>query len=78
MPMVLAWMTSKNGFCASWLNNRLRGEAALRARFDANATFLRLPFERSDAATDEEMQSAVVKHRVSGDLFAVLQLNNQG
>ena len=35
--------------------------AALRARFDANATFLRLPFERIDAATDAEMQSAVVK-----------------
>ena len=51
--------------------------AALRARFDANAIFLRLPFERIDAATDAEMQSAVVKHRVSGDLFEALQRINQ-
>ena len=75
--MVLAWMTSKNGFCASWLNNRLRGEAALRARFDANATFLRLPFERIDAATDAEMQSAVVQRRISKDFFKALQRINQ-
>ena len=34
--------------------------AALLARFDANATFPRLPFEPIDAATYEELQSAVV------------------
>ena len=51
--------------------------AAHLAHFDANATSLRLPFERIDAATDEEMQSAVVKRRVSGDLFKALQRINQ-
>ena len=51
--------------------------AALRARVDVSATFLRLPFERSDAATCAEMQSAVVKRRVSGDLFEALQRINQ-
>ena len=49
--------------------------AALRARFDANATFLRLPFERIDAATDEHLHLAVLKRRVSNDFFEVLQRN---
>ena len=51
--------------------------AALRDRVDVNATFLRVPFEWIDEATDEEMQSAVVKRRVSGDLFKALQRINQ-
>ena len=52
--------------------------AALLARFDANATFPRLPFEPIDAATYEEMQSAVVKRRVSSDFFEALQRYDQG
>ena len=46
-----------------------RGEgyisAALLARFDANATFPRLPFEPIDAETYERMQSDVMQRRVS-------------
>ena len=52
--------------------------AALLARFDANATFPRLPFEPIDAATYEELQSAVVKRRVSSDFFEALQRYDQG
>ena len=52
--------------------------AALLARFDANATFPRLPFEPIDAATYEEMQSAVVRRRVSSDFFEALQRYDQG
>lgn len=52
--------------------------APLFTHFDANSTSLRLPFERIDAATYEEMQSVVVKRRVSGDLFEALQRNNHG
>ena len=52
--------------------------AALLARFDANATFPRLPFEPIDATTYEELQSAVVKRRVSSDFFEALQRYDQG
>ena len=52
--------------------------AALLARFDANATFPRLPFEPIDAATYEELQSAVLKRRVSSDFFEALQRYDQG
>ena len=52
--------------------------AALLARFDANATFPRLPFEPIDAATYEDLQSAVVKRRVSSDFFEALQRYDQG
>ena len=52
--------------------------AALLARFDANATFPRLPFEPIDAATYEELQSAVVNRRVSSDFFEALQRYDQG
>ena len=51
--------------------------AALRTRVDANATFLRLSFERIDAATDEHLHLAVLKRRVSGGLFEALQRINQ-
>ena len=47
--------------------------AALLARFDANATFPRLPFEPIDAATYESLQADVVKRRVSTDFFEALQ-----
>ena len=52
--------------------------AALLARFDANATFPRLPFEPIDAATYESLQADVVKRRVSTDFFEALQRYDQG
>jgi ribonucleotide reductase class II len=52
--------------------------AALLARFDANATFPRLPFEPIDAATYERMQSEVVQRRVSSDFFAALKRYDMG
>ena len=52
--------------------------AALLARFDANATFPRLPFEPIDAATYESLQADVVKRRVSTDFFDALQRYDQG
>ena len=59
-----------------------RGEgyisAALLARFDANATFPRLPFEPIDADTYERMQSDVIQRRVSSDFFEALQRYDMG
>ena len=52
--------------------------AALLARFDANATFPRLPFEPIDAATYEQMQADVVKRRVNNDFFDALQRYDGG
>ena len=52
--------------------------AALLARFDANATFPRLPFEPIDAETYEKLQSEVVKRRVSTNFFEALQRYDQG
>ncbi|MGC6483770.1 MAG: ribonucleoside-triphosphate reductase, adenosylcobalamin-dependent [Synechococcus sp.] len=47
--------------------------AALLARFDANATFPRLPFEPIDAETYERLQADVVTRRVNGNFFDALQ-----
>jgi ribonucleotide reductase class II len=47
--------------------------AALLARFDANATFPRLPFEPIDHATYEALQAAVVERRSTNDFFEALQ-----
>ena len=59
-----------------------RGEgyisAALLARFDANATFPRLPFEPINAETYERMQSDVIQRRVSADFFDALQRYDMG
>ena len=59
-----------------------RGEgyisAALLARFDANATFPRLPFEPIDAETYERMQADVIQRRVSTDFFEALQRYDMG
>ena len=59
-----------------------RGEgyisAALLARFDANATFPRLPFEPIDAETYARMQSEVIQRRVSSDFFEALQRYDLG
>lgn len=52
--------------------------AALLARFDANATFPRLPFEPIDRATFEELQQAVLQRRRNGDFFAALQRYDAG
>ncbi len=52
--------------------------AALLARFDANATFPRLPFEPIDADTYERLQSEVIERRVSSDFFEALQRYDQG
>ncbi|MFM7228974.1 MAG: ribonucleoside-triphosphate reductase, adenosylcobalamin-dependent [Cyanobacteriota bacterium] len=52
--------------------------AALLARFDANATFPRLPFEPIDRATFEELQQAVLQRRRNEDFFAALQRYDAG
>ncbi len=52
--------------------------AALLARFDANATFPRLPFEPIDSNTYERLQSEVVHRRVSTNFFEALSRYDSG
>jgi ribonucleotide reductase class II len=52
--------------------------AALLARFDANATFPRLPFEPIDQATCERLRAEVVARRRQDDFFAALQHYDNG
>ena len=52
--------------------------AALLARFDANATFPRLPFEPINQAGYEELQAEVIKRRSTSDFFEALQRYDQG
>ncbi|MCT0213698.1 ribonucleoside-triphosphate reductase, adenosylcobalamin-dependent [Synechococcus sp. CS-1327] len=52
--------------------------AALLARFDANATFPRLPFEPIDAATYTRLQAEVAARRSSVDFFEALQRYDGG
>ena len=52
--------------------------AALLARFDANATFPRLPFEPIDHATYERLQNEVVQRRRTSDFFEALQRYDSG
>ncbi len=52
--------------------------AALLARFDANATFPRLPFEPIDATTFEKLQSEVLERRISTNFFEALSRYDQG
>jgi ribonucleotide reductase class II len=52
--------------------------AALLARFDANATFPRLPFEPIDHATYERLQAEVAGRRRTGDFFEALQRYDGG
>ncbi|KGG12569.1 MULTISPECIES: ribonucleoside-triphosphate reductase, adenosylcobalamin-dependent [Prochlorococcus] len=59
-------------------NNHGYISAALLARFDANATFPRLPFEPIDAKTYEKLQSEVVERRVSTNFFEALGRYDQG
>ena len=52
--------------------------AALLARFDANATFPRLPFEPIDQQTYERLNREVVNRRRTSDFFDALQLYDGG
>ncbi len=52
--------------------------AALLARFDANATFPRLPFEPIDQATYERLRAEVEARRRNDDFFAALQRYDNG
>ena len=52
--------------------------AALLARFDANATFPRLPFEPIDQATYHQMVSDVKQRRQCVDFFLALQKYDRG
>jgi ribonucleotide reductase class II len=52
--------------------------AALLARFDANATFPRLPFEPIDQATYERLRREVQARRRNEDFFAALQHYDNG
>jgi ribonucleotide reductase class II len=52
--------------------------AALLARFDANATFPRLPFEPIDHTTYERLQADVMFRRSTADFFEALQRYDSG
>ncbi len=52
--------------------------AALLARFDANATFPRLPFEPIDQATYQRLRGDVEARRRQEDFFAALQHYDNG
>jgi ribonucleotide reductase class II len=52
--------------------------AALLARFDANATFPRLPFEPIDHASYERLQAEVVARRRTTCFFEALQRYDSG
>ena len=52
--------------------------AALLARFDANATFPRLPFEPIDAATYQRLSAEVLERRRDTDFFQALQRYDRG
>ena len=52
--------------------------AALLARFDANATFPRLPFDPIDEECYTKMQSEVIKRRDNCDFFEALSRYDQG
>jgi ribonucleotide reductase class II len=52
--------------------------AALLARFDANATFPRLPFEPIDLATYTDLSAQVLERRRTPDFFAALQRYDGG
>ena len=52
--------------------------AALLARFDANATFPRLPFEPVSKATYDQLHAAVLTRRREEDFFTALQRHDHG
>jgi ribonucleotide reductase, class II len=59
-------------------NRRGYMSAALLARFDANATFPRLPFEPIDKATFERLQAEVLQRRRTDDFLEALRLYDSG
>ena len=59
-------------------NNEGYISAALLARFDANATFPRLPFEPINEETYSKLQSEVLERRISGEFFEALSKYDQG
>ena len=52
--------------------------AALLARFDANATFPRLPFEPITAEDYDNLQSEVIQRRINSDFFDALRKYDEG
>ncbi len=52
--------------------------AALLARFDANATFPRLPFEPINSEIYKKLNSEVLKRRVSNNFFEALSKYDEG
>ena len=52
--------------------------AALLARFDANETFPRLPFEPIDKATYDRLHEDVLQRRKNDDFFALLRVYDGG
>ena len=52
--------------------------AALLARFDANATFPRLPFEPISKEEFLELEAEVIRRRKSDDFFAALKKHDDG
>ena len=52
--------------------------AALLARFDANATFPRLPFEPISKTVYDQLHAAVLTRRREEDFFTALQRHDQG
>jgi hypothetical protein len=60
------------------VNHRGYISAALLARFDANETFPRLPFEPIDKATYERLHEEVLQRRKGGDFFDLLQAYDSG
>ena len=52
--------------------------AALLARFDANATFPRLPFEPISKAVYDQLHAAVLTRRREEDFFTALQRHDHG
>ena len=59
-------------------NNQGYISAALLARFDANATFPRLPFEPISKEEFLELEAEVLRRRKSDDFFAALKKNDDG
>ena len=52
--------------------------AALLARFDANATFPRLPFEPINSETYSNLQSQVLRRRISTNFYEALKQYDKG
>jgi ribonucleotide reductase class II len=60
------------------VNHRGYISAALLARFDANETFPRLPFEPIDKATYDHLHKEVLQRRKGDDFFGLLRAYDSG